>query len=738
METPSSETESPNCEQPMQNRSLLSNSQFPAMSKHSVHRVDEGMGASAEEIKALQTELNTSQCPSLGSQTSGHTDHTTADASPEAFSSIAKGTESSLPTDTAVKETAIDRKEDESVHESMLVAKVVATAKSEDSTTSKGIPLSIKTLRKEETNEGQVNIFDVTSPMTPGSFGMSDASNNSPESELAATYGNSMRPLAREDIAGLSPILATRESDIACGDLPSPASHVDRGDTEFFAQGAVLHSASPSAGESFNHSCLGEGSEHSGERRSVLASDSVDNSDTITGPPESVAPEDGHATSTEKSKEEPSAEMSSTSIEYDEDHVSAWSTRVETDIPSTEDDHATSAEKIEEGPSAEMSITSTEYDEDHVSERRISAAADIVSKVGPTVSSTEENKRDITKPMSETEIDQIVQQPNPTSSIANLSSINDQEVDSTTPEGISSANQVSDGTQPLISDASGTNEKGAIEHESSSTYRDLTSAKKHVDASSLAFIERLRGAAHRRKLQVARSRDSLAAKERIQLLTIATAKERQLTVVPSASTMLAESRPSQGGSDTVDPYRPFKARPVPSTTGHIGSGGQIGIPKVEKKPTTTPFSPLLGSRRPQKEEIRALDPVRNKASRPSLSRSVEPDQKSLNRNQSQGQTVSFKARPVPSTTGIQGHGGQAGVPKIAKRPVTVPSSPCLGKRRSSLAGTHKNPGKPIQPAKWLPSEKKETVRAQPFRKLLSVSEVRSGMEGESVLATLTL
>lgn len=252
-------------------------------------------------------------------------------------------------------------------------------------------------------------------------------------------------------------------------------------------------------------------------------------------------------------------------------------------------------------------------------------------------------------------------------------------------------------------------ENGCTQLKSSQAYKDLTSAKKHLDASSLAFIERLRGAAHRRKLQVARSRDDLVAKEREQLLSIASSKEQQLSVAPELPPTLQPAYDRVEKS--VGAYKPFKARPVPNTTGHFGSGGQVGVPKVEKKPATTPFSPLLGARRPKKEgKSFTYQTLR------------EP------RNIMQSKSLPFKARPAPPTTGYLGHGGQAGVPKIPKRPTTVPESPLLGKKRSSFAtarkdgmgvSSHVNQDKT---ASNFPS-KREVTKAGPFVRLFPGSEV---------------
>jgi hypothetical protein len=51
-------------------------------------------------------------------------------------------------------------------------------------------------------------------------------------------------------------------------------------------------------------------------------------------------------------------------------------------------------------------------------------------------------------------------------------------------------------------------------------------------------------------------------------------------------------------------YKPFKARPIPSTIRQ--SCGQVGVPKVTKRPTTKAISPKLGRmRKSHQKEIRA-------------------------------------------------------------------------------------------------------------------------------------
>jgi hypothetical protein len=268
----------------------------------------------------------------------------------------------------------------------------------------------------------------------------------------------------------------------------------------------------------------------------------------------------------------------------------------------------------------------------------------------------------------------------------------------------------------------------ASRKELTGTYRDLTSAKKNLDASSMAFIERLRGAAHRRKLRVARSRDSLAAKEKEHLLSIASANERR-------QLMASKEAPTNTNGISMKPtvaiessYKPFKARPVPRTTGQVGSGGQIGVPKVEKKPATTPFSPLLGARRPQTEKLPSINSPTRNVPRRSTSRLVSMVAESLTpkKSKSQGHTTktTFKARPAPPTTGFIGQGGQVGVPKVPKRPVTIPVSPPLGIRRSSFPTTSHPKPQALQPPRHSIA-RKNLNGAKPFTRILAGNEVSS-------------
>lgn len=260
------------------------------------------------------------------------------------------------------------------------------------------------------------------------------------------------------------------------------------------------------------------------------------------------------------------------------------------------------------------------------------------------------------------------------------------------------------------------------ESSTSSVLDDLQSARKQVGQSSINFIDKIRNAAHKRKVAVTRSRDSLVAKEQEQLRSIAQSKARSESLLDSTNNIQRKD-----DTENVCPHHeinrsePFSMNPFRSKyrRNMDGGFGGVGVPKVNKRPTTTPFSPLLGSRRREKSIVKALQTLKqsttnetsNKTVRPRSSSSISGNQKNAFFSGTQGlydRTVasrlvsarikgpeqlnvhnrmppesSFKARPLPSSNGRTGHAGQAGVPKVPKRKVTVPVSPSLGPKRNS-------------------------------------------------------
>ncbi|KAG7346142.1 hypothetical protein IV203_005210 [Nitzschia inconspicua] len=235
------------------------------------------------------------------------------------------------------------------------------------------------------------------------------------------------------------------------------------------------------------------------------------------------------------------------------------------------------------------------------------------------------------------------------------------------------------------------------EQDTSSVVDDLQSARKQVGESSSNFINKIRNAAHKRKVAVTRSRDSLVAKEQEQLRSIAESKalKSRHNISLDKTSETKENHPPQKQEECSSIFKnPFKYK-----KGNGFSG--CGVPKVEKRPTTTPYSPLLGSRRKQRVSARALEAPRASISKISkkisLVKRQKPNQirqvnltvtKESTKRESATQphsrlSTSFKARPMPSSTGTRGRAGQLGVPKVPKRPVTVPKSPGLGKKRLS-------------------------------------------------------
>jgi hypothetical protein len=225
---------------------------------------------------------------------------------------------------------------------------------------------------------------------------------------------------------------------------------------------------------------------------------------------------------------------------------------------------------------------------------------------------------------------------------------------------------------------------------------DLTSARNQVGKSSSEFIERIRNAAHRRKVAMTRSRDSLVAKEEEQLRSNAEMKSHANdNAVTKPQNKMSLAKQTTDSFATEGTSKQFKARPLPSTTGALGSGGLEGVPKVEKKPTTTPFSPLLGARRPQKPKIKALQkPKPKECPTPvafSPKKSVVPALRPL--KSKEPEIRPFKARAIPKAIRSSENRGQHGIPKVEKRPLTLAMSPLLGPRRRSHSA-HARPPAP--------------------------------------------
>jgi hypothetical protein len=224
---------------------------------------------------------------------------------------------------------------------------------------------------------------------------------------------------------------------------------------------------------------------------------------------------------------------------------------------------------------------------------------------------------------------------------------------------------------------------------------EMERVTEELGASSMEFIRRIRAAAFRRKLDVTRSRDSLAAKERERDKAIAASRAaEERTIRRMTEPVVAASASIPTASQKVARHPPsssfdFHARPLPKTTGPKGSGGMSGVPTVVKKSTTVPNSPLLGPRRRGRSRQRQALPKDEVPPQPTLS--DDDDDSSRSPSPTRDQNI-FRALPLPKSSTESGHGGMSGVPKIPKRPATIPRSPLLGFRRQPQASGNP-PGK---------------------------------------------
>lgn len=676
------------------------------------------------ESPELQGELNTSQNLSLGmgsesrEQVDCPTDESSLERSNQADNRISLVLSKVLTLEKSSIITEKDQNDDASDSKAVH-SEDVATGLSEEAARGTCQHSSGKNLKKltngtefelpeEVMAERNGHYVRPMSPMTPDTLRTTDEFNRTVDLE----------PVVSEAIAGLSPILSSRESDYCMIKRTPSKLRVGRSESSCTAKDATLEATSPSTSRYTNGLLSQFYSYHSDQDQASTDGQSTQapmdkNVETTEVRPE-VSEHDEINDPRDEIDTLPEKRVLGASLETTNSPKEAKTGRMRSSIPTGD---VASSPKLEQA--------ATHFGEEHdtgTSHPEFSLKADVfASQASHTLEEDKEKRLSSSSPDTESHslLEQAAthigrKQDTVTSDPDASLEVDGVEVDDERTEELESSSipcrhlDLLNSSESTNRDSLDSVKNGCNQLEFSRNYRDLASAKKHLDASSLAFIERLRGAAHRRKLQVARSRDSLAAKEREQLLSIASAKEQQLAVAPELPSKL---QPVHDRSKTsVDPYKPFKARPVPNTTGHFGSGGQVGVPKVEKKPTTTPFSPLLGARRPREE------------GNPFVGLKVLQS-----RHRIDSQSLPFKARPAPPTTGYQGHGGQVGVPKIPKRPPTVPESPLLGKKRTSLATT-KN-GKGVSgsgnrntPASNFPS-RRHVKNEGPFVGLLSGSEV---------------
>lgn len=238
---------------------------------------------------------------------------------------------------------------------------------------------------------------------------------------------------------------------------------------------------------------------------------------------------------------------------------------------------------------------------------------------------------------------------------------------------------------------------------------NLEDAMKQVGEHSNDFIGKMRDAANKRKAAVTRSRDFLVAREQEQIRSIAECESRLTTLKEKL----------ESGGETNKENEAFQQIRKKSNNTLNGFGG-VGVPKVEKRPTTKPLSPKLGLRRnggktkttkkkkmESSKKISAFKPIAKSnitifndaeideckhstslidRKKQSKNEAVGSKSKSNAKKEDQelfGAPGGFKARPIPSSTTGRWNAGQLGIPRVSKRALTVPVSPCLGPKRQT-------------------------------------------------------
>jgi hypothetical protein len=110
-----------------------------------------------------------------------------------------------------------------------------------------------------------------------------------------------------------------------------------------------------------------------------------------------------------------------------------------------------------------------------------------------------------------------------------------------------------------------------------------------------------------------------------------------------------------------------------------------------------------------------------KQPQPRETKPSKKDKEALTNSDGRRVAAPFKARPVPLSVGMTGYGGQFGVPKVPKRPVTVPHSPFLGPWRQSKSVDKRTQSKQTQQS----LESTSTTRDLPLRRSSVSSQLLS-------------
>ena len=240
---------------------------------------------------------------------------------------------------------------------------------------------------------------------------------------------------------------------------------------------------------------------------------------------------------------------------------------------------------------------------------------------------------------------------------------------------ISACSILSD-TIPTILDTNTTNNNNSFDTTTQITATHMVAGtgtnNNYSNSNNMEFIQQLRGAAFRRKMNLTRSRDSFLNKEKQQREHNAAVQLQRELLERNQQEQEDEQKRIRSQQQLLKKQQlqlpPFKALPLPKTSQSHNHhhGGLVGVPKVEKRPPTIPISPHLGLRRRDDGTFKRVN-----------------DDKPTTKAAKATNEV-FKALPLPKSSLPVGGAGQSGIPKVSKRMVTIPKSPLLGIRRPPI------------------------------------------------------
>ncbi|KAL7471386.1 hypothetical protein ACHAXS_011675 [Conticribra weissflogii] len=227
------------------------------------------------------------------------------------------------------------------------------------------------------------------------------------------------------------------------------------------------------------------------------------------------------------------------------------------------------------------------------------------------------------------------------------------------------------------------------------------SFQKKYDSTSSEFLMKLRNAAESRKREVTRCRQSLERKKQIFMeesnifANLPTVHEgtKQKTSKTSVSYL-----PKKKQIEGMDPYKPFRARPVPVTVSNPDNKGESDIPIVAKRASTSPGGLLSGSK-----------PIRDfRGAIATSQRNVDADRSRQSLRPENDHYTPFRAKPLPAT-----HYSR----RSTVRP-TKPSVHQLGAKRKSA------------PHQIKPSVTSSAPISKPPKRLLSGKEASASKESK--------